>query len=122
MSSLFNGSGNNYQNGNPLGRKLRALENTIEVLQRDIHELKTRAANSFTNVAAVSAGVAGPPGPPGPAGPAGPAGPPGPQGPVGNEGPQGPKGDTGPMTYIAMPSNMSLPNTKTPLPVFTDSS
>lgn len=100
MSSIYNGSGNNFQNGNPLGRKVRALEAAVETLRKELNELKLRPSSS------VSA-VAGPPGPAGPTGPQGERGPAGPQGEPGPAGPQGPKGETGPMTYIAMPQGVT---------------
>jgi len=85
MTSLLYSSGLNFQNGNPLGRKVRALESELESLKKQFAALKADAPSA--------AAVAGPPGPAGPSGPPGPAGP---------AGPQGPKGDTGPMTYIQM--------------------
>ena len=94
MTSLLYSSGLNFQNGNPLGRKVRALEAEVETLKKEFAALKT------ANGSAV-AGPAGPAGPQGPAGPAGPAG------------PQGPKGDTGPMTYI----QMATPSAAAPTPV-----
>jgi hypothetical protein len=102
MTSVTNMSGLNFQGGNPLGRKVRALEADVDELKKTVAALKA--------VAGAGAGGSGAPGamgPPGPAGPAGPAGPPGPAGPAGPAGPQGPKGDTGPMTYIAMPPQMA---------------
>jgi len=86
MTSLLYSSGLNFQNGNPLGRKVRALETEVENLKKELGLLKT----SGLSAAAVPVTVVGPPGPQGPAGPPGPSG------------PQGPKGDTGPMTYIQM--------------------
>ena len=105
MSSISNSSGNNYQGFNPVGRKIRSLETLVENLRKEVDELKKRS--SSVNV------VAGPPGPAGPAGPAGATGPVGPAGPAGPAGAAGPKGDTGPMTYIAMPNNVSLPANST---------
>jgi hypothetical protein len=111
MSSISNSSGNNYQGFNPVGRKIRSLETLVENLRKEVDELKKRS--SSVNV------VAGPPGPAGPAGPAGATGPVGPAGPAGAAGAAGPKGDTGPagaagpMTYIAMPNNVSLPANST---------
>ena len=107
MSSLFNGSGNNYQNGNPLGRKVRALETAVETLQKELNEFKVRGNSGSVN------SVAGPQGPPGPQGPQGQ------QGLQGLQGLQGPKGDTGAMTYIAMPASLPLPSS---LPVTLPSS
>ena len=88
MTSLLYSSGLNFQNGNPLGRKVRALETEVENLRKELVSLK--ASGLSAAAAPVTVAVAGPPGPPGPAGPPGPSG------------PQGPKGDTGPMTYIQM--------------------
>jgi hypothetical protein len=92
MSSTLNSVGLNYQNGNPLGRKVRSLEADVDTLKKLVAELK----NGKGMVAA--AAVAGPAGPPGPAGEAGPAGPAGPPGPA------GPAGPPGPLSYIAMPA------------------
>jgi hypothetical protein len=103
MTSLLYSSGLNFQNGNPLGRKVRALETELESLKKQFAALKAEAPSA--------AAVAGPPGP---AGPAGPAGPPGPAGPAG---PQGPKGDTGPMTYIQMAAPAVATAAVTPAPV-----
>ena len=100
MTSLLYSSGLNFQNGNPLGRKVRALEAEVETLKKEFAALKTANGSA----------VAGPAGPAGPQGPAGPAGPAGPTGPAG---PQGPKGDTGPMTYI----QMAAPSAAAPTPV-----
>ena len=111
MSSIFNASGNNYQGGNPLGRKFRSLETTVETLRKELNELKNKT--STVNV------VAGPPGPAGPAGPAGPMGPKGDKGDQGEPGVAGPVGPVGPaglacpMTSIAMPTGVSIPNTTT---------
>ena len=88
MTSLLYSSGLNFQNGNPLGRKVRALETEVESLRKELVLLK--ASGLSAAAAPVTVAVAGPPGPPGPAGPPGPSG------------PQGPKGDMGPMTYIQM--------------------
>ena len=98
---MFNGSGNNYQNGNPLGRKIRALETSLEELRKQFAELKTNGTPSS------SPSVAGPPGPAGPAGPAGP------QGPKGEKGEKGEVGPQGPMTYITMPQGAALPTVTT---------
>ena len=103
MSSVFNASGNNYQAGNPLGRKVRSLESAVETLRKELNELKN--GKSSVNV------VAGPPGPAGPAGPAGAKGDKGDQGEAGPVGPMGPSGPAGPMTYIAMPAGASVPTT-----------
>jgi hypothetical protein len=40
MTSLLNQSGLNYQNGNPLGRKVRALEAEVENLRKEMNALK----------------------------------------------------------------------------------
>lgn len=103
MSSIYNGSGNNFQNGNPLGRKVRALEATVETLRKELNELKTKPASTSV--------VVGPPGPAGPQGERGPQGEPGPAGPQGEPGPAGPQGPAGPMTYIAMPQGVSTTST-----------
>jgi hypothetical protein len=94
MTSLLYSSGLNFQNGNPLGRKVRALESDVELLKKELSLLKLSAPTASS--------VAGPPGPTGPQGP---------QGPTGPAGPQGPKGDTGPMTYIQMaaPATAAVP-------------
>lgn len=97
MSSVLNLSGLNYQRGNPLGGVVRTLQNDIAELKKQIAELKANGVGSATVVA----------GPPGPAGPAGPQGPPG---------PQGPKGEPGPMTYIAMPPQMTMAPAPAPAP------
>ena len=102
MSSIYNGSGNNFQNGNPLGRKVRALEAAVEALRKELNEVKVRPSS-----ASVVVGPPGPAGPTGPQGERGPTGPTGPQGEPGPAGPQGPKGETGPMTYIAMPQGVT---------------
>lgn len=105
MSSIYNGSGNNFQNGNPLGRKVRALEAAVEALRKELNEVKLRPSSA--GVVVGPPGPAGPAGPVGPQGERGPAGPQGEPGPAGPAGPQGPKGDTGPMTYIAMPQGVT---------------
>jgi hypothetical protein len=120
MSSTLNQSGLNFQNGNPLGRKVRALEADVEGLKGLVAELNIQLQKVTSSVQSGSgvSGVAGPAGPPGPVGaqgPAGPAGPVGAQGPAGPAGPagvngaQGPAGPAGPMTYIAMPPGTPLP-------------
>ncbi len=95
-------SGLNYQGGNPIGRKVRALESEVAELKKLVAELRAGGVGS-----AGAAGVAGPPGPAGPAGPAGPKGDKGDKGDAGAPGapgPAGPQGPQGPMTYIAMPA------------------
>lgn len=98
MTSLLYSSGLNFQNGNPLGRKVRALESEVELLKKELSSLKLSAPTA-------TSAIAGPPGPAGPQGPTGPQGP---------AGPQGPKGDTGPMTYIQMAAPLAA---TTPTPV-----
>ena len=71
MSSAINSSGLNYQGGNPLGRKVRALEAEVLELKKIVADLKVNGGGG--------AGKEGPPGPAGPVGPAGPAGPTGPR-------------------------------------------
>ena len=88
MTSLLYSSGLNFQNGNPLGRKVRALETDVETLKKELAALRVSGLSAAAS-ASVAATVAV-------------AGPPGPQGPAGPPGPQGPKGDTGPITYIQM--------------------
>uniref|UniRef100_A0A6C0D6I3 Uncharacterized protein n=1 Tax=viral metagenome TaxID=1070528 RepID=A0A6C0D6I3_9ZZZZ len=97
MSSVSGASGNNYLGSNPLGRKVRALETTVETLRKELELIKNSGVSSNSVVA----------GPPGPAGPAGPSGPVGPAGPAGPVGPVGPAGPAGPMTYIAMPQGVT---------------
>ncbi len=115
MTSLLNQSGLNYQNGNPLGRKVRALETQVEALQKELQALKTGGAAPSAPSATAAASV-----------------PPtllaefdllkreiaviraagygkGEKGDKGDKGEKGDKGDPGPMTYIAMPANASLP-------------
>jgi len=99
MGSVVNGSGLNYFGSNPLGNKVRALETQVNDLRKLINELSSRVVTAS----------AGPPGPPGPVGPQGPQGPAGPVGATGPQGPAGPKGEPGPMTYIALPQNTSVP-------------
>ena len=79
----------NYMGGNPLGSKVRALENVVETMRKQMDALLKRVESGAGNgPATVVAGPPGPQGPPGPPGPAGPAGP------------------AGPMAYIAMPAGM----------------
>jgi hypothetical protein len=133
MSSTLNQSGLNFQNGNPLGRKVRALEADVETLKGLVAELKLQLQGMSYSASSSSAvsGPAGPPGPPGPAGPPGPQGPAGAQGPAGPsgvdgaqgpagpagvdgaQGPAGPAGPAGPMTYIAIPPGTPLPTVAT---------
>ena len=87
MSSAINSSGLNYQGGNPLGRKVRALEAEVAELKKLVADLKANGVGG----GAGKEGPAGPPGPPGPPGPAGVAG------------PAGPTGPPGPLSYIALP-------------------
>jgi hypothetical protein len=120
MTSLLNQSGLNFQNGNPLGRKVRALESDVDTLKKEMLLLKggapTATAVSAAAVASASAAAAsssvsaeidalkreiamlkmvgfGK----------------GEKGDRGEKGDKGDKGDQGPMTYIAMPSNASMP-------------
>lgn len=115
MTSVTNSSGLNYQNGiNPLGRKVRALEADVDMLKKELGFLKNGgvpavATNASANnapspwIAEVDAlkrelatlklaGVGK-----------------GEKGDKGDKGDKGEKGDPGPMTYIAMPTNASLP-------------
>lgn len=109
MTSLLYSSGLNYQGGNPLGRKVRALETEIVALRKEIDSLKaggltTTVASQQTNVASSSfnadveylkreiaiikaAGYGK-----------------GEKGDKGDKGDKGERGEPGPMTYIAMPS------------------
>jgi hypothetical protein len=115
MTSVTNSSGLNYQNGiNPLGRKVRALEAEVISLRSEINLLKsggvvqpTSQQNSSTSapvasnvsfeldmikreLAVLKASGFG-------------------KGEKGDKGDKGEKGDPGPMTYIAMPSNATVP-------------
>ncbi len=114
MTSLLNQSGLNFQNGNPLGRKVRALETIVENLQKEINALKSggvSVAPSASPAVSVSstlnadvdalkrdmamiklAGFGK-----------------GEKGEKGDKGDKGDRGEPGPMTYIAMPSNASMP-------------
>lgn len=111
MTSLLNQSGLNFQNGNPLGRKVRALESDVETLKRELQALKAGGSAPSATSAAVSqsvnvelealkrdialikmAGVGK-----------------GEKGDKGDKGEKGDKGDPGPMTYIAMPPSAALP-------------
>lgn len=110
MTSLLYSSGLNFQNGNPLGRKVRALETEIESMRKEILALKggtvtTTATASVSpslqadidflkrDVAAIKAAGYGK----------------GEKGDKGDKGDKGEKGDPGPMTYIAMPSTAAVP-------------
>ena len=93
MSSV--GMTSPYQGGNPIGRKVRALEADVAELKKVVAELRVGGG--------ASAGVAGPAGPAGPTGPAGANGVNGLDGVPGPAGPAGPAGPPGPMTYIALP-------------------
>jgi hypothetical protein len=115
MTSVTNSSGLNYQNGvNPLGRKVRALEADVDMLKKELTLLKNGgvAAPSLSAPAASVpsslvadldalkremamiklAGFGK-----------------GEKGDRGDKGEKGDKGDPGPMTYIAMPANATLP-------------
>ena len=93
----------NYQGGNPLGSKVRALETQLAELRKLVNELSKRTPE------ASASSVPGPPGPPGPRGEKGDRGD---RGEKGDKGDKGDKGEPGPMTYIALPQN-TLP---TPAP------
>jgi hypothetical protein len=113
MTSVTNSSGLNYQNGvNPLGRKVRALEADVDMLKKELILSKNGGggAVSASSVSVPSTLIAeldalkrdmamiklagfGK----------------GERGDRGDKGDKGDKGDPGPMTYIAMPANASLP-------------
>jgi hypothetical protein len=118
MTSLLNQSGLNFQNGNPLGRKVRALETEVENLKKELQALKTGGVAPSTATPATTAATAtasaslsaeldalkrdmamiklagfGK----------------GEKGDKGDKGEKGDKGDPGPMTYIAMPANTTVP-------------
>ena len=115
MTSVTNSSGLNYQNGiNPLGRKVRALEADVDMLKEELGFLKNGGVAAVaTNVSVNNApspwiaevdalkrelatlklaGVGK-----------------GEKGDKGDKGDKGEKGDPGPMTYIAMPTNATIP-------------
>jgi hypothetical protein len=118
MTSLLNQSGLNFQNGNPLGRKVRALEAEVENLRKEVNILKGGAPVSGNAGAAPTASATvssalmadldalkrdmamiklagfGK----------------GEKGEKGEKGDKGDRGETGPMTYIAMPANATLPS------------
>lgn len=115
MTSVTNSSGLNYQNGvNPLGRKVRALEADVDMLKKELALLKNGgvapSAAPSASASAPSSLVAdldalkremamiklagfGK----------------GEKGDKGDKGDKGEKGDPGPMTYIAMPANATVP-------------
>ena len=114
MTSVTNSSGLNYQNGiNPLGRKVRALEAEVVNLRKEINDLKLggATASSTQSVASVPSTFAadmdalkrdiamiklagfGK----------------GERGEKGEKGDKGDRGEPGPMTYIAMPANATVP-------------
>lgn len=100
MTSMIYGSGLNFQNGNPLGRKVRALEADVDMLKKELVLLKAGGLGTR-----------------GPAGEKGDQGSKGEQGAKGDQGAKGEKGEQGPMTYIAMPAaNLpaNLPVVNTP--------
>ena len=112
MTSLLNQSGLNFQNGNPLGRKVRALETLVENLQKEINALKTGGVTASAPTAASVpttltadvdslkrdmamiklAGFGK-----------------GEKGDKGDKGEKGDRGEPGPMTYIAMPPTAGMP-------------
>ena len=122
MTSLLNQSGLNFQNGNPLGRKVRALESQVEALQKEVQALKNGVPAVSAPATATATVTALPPtlladldllkrelamiraagyG----------------KGEKGDKGEKGEKGDPGPMTYIAMPANAPAPvSAAVPLP------
>jgi hypothetical protein len=102
----------NYKNGvNPLGRKVRALEADVDMLKKELILSKngggTASASSVSlpstliaeldalkrDMAMIKLAGFGK----------------GEKGDRGDKGDKGEKGDPGPMTYIAMPANASLP-------------
>jgi hypothetical protein len=111
MTSVTNSSGLNYQNGvNPLGRKVRALEADVDMLKKELLALKSGGATATATtslpptltadldtlkreMAMIKLAGFGK----------------GEKGEKGDKGDKGEKGDPGPMTYIAMPANASLP-------------
>ncbi len=111
MTSLLYSSGLNFQGGNPLGRKVRALESEVETLRKEVNILKsggvatTTAAPAPTpavtaeldmlkrEIAILKAAGFGK----------------GEKGDKGDKGEKGDKGDPGPMTYIAMPASAAMP-------------
>ena len=116
MTSLLNQSGLNFQNGNPLGRKVRALETEVEALRKELNALKGGAPIPASTASAASVSVSpslladldaikrdlammklagfGK----------------GEKGDKGDKGEKGDRGEPGPMTYIAMPSAAALPS------------
>ncbi|XP_077008494.1 EMILIN-1 [Tamandua tetradactyla] len=98
-----------------LGRRLGALNNSLLLLEDQLHQFSLRDLTG-------PAGEAGPPGPPGvqgPPGPAGPAGPPGKDGQDGPVGPPGPQGEQGVegaqapyMPRVAFSAALSLPRSE----------
>lgn len=84
MSSVTSSSGLNYQGGNPLGRKVRALESEVIELRKLVTELSKRTPDASASTV---------------------PGPPGPRGEKGDKGEKGDRGEPGPMTYIALPQN-----------------
>ena len=138
MTSLLNQSGLNFQNGNPLGRKVRLLESQVDTLQKEVLALK----NGTSTVTAAAAGVAAPATATATVASLPPTlladlemlkrdvaairmagygkGERGDRGDRGEKGEKGDKGDTGPMTYIAMPAGAPLPVATTaaaPVPI-----
>lgn len=115
MTSITNGSGLNFQNGNPLGRKVRALEAEVIELRKELTVLKlggvsnTSVVNNVSptlnadieslkrDIAIIKAAGYGK----------------GEKGEKGDKGERGEKGEPGPMTYIAMPAGAALPTAAT---------
>lgn len=115
MTSLLYSSGLNFQGGNPLGRKVRALETEVEALRKELNVLKSGGvvapsvstasapapSSAFTaeldmlkrEIAILKAAGFGK----------------GEKGDKGDKGEKGDKGDPGPMTYIAMPPSAAMP-------------
>ena len=139
MTSLLNQSGLNFQNGNPLGRKVRALESQVETLQKEVLALKNGTSTATVSAAGVAAAAAAPSVAVSSLSPSLLAdlemlkrdvaairmagygkGERGDRGDRGEKGEKGDKGDAGPMTYIAMPAGAPLPTPTTaavPLPI-----
>jgi hypothetical protein len=122
MTSLLNQSGLNFQNGNPLGRKVRALEADVDMLKKEL--ILSKAGGSSVSAASVASAAAS-------SASASSAvlaeidalkrelamikmagvgkGEKGDRGEKGDKGDKGDRGEQGPMTYIAMPANATMP-------------